>query len=81
MAAWKSRVTPKSEGPNLTVAQAAEYLGVSDDTLRRFMRSGKLPYVKFGAKTTRIGRAALDRLMLEGTQNIQGTQESQNANS
>ena len=77
MAAWKSRITPKSEGPNLTVAQAAEYLGVSDDTLRRFMRSGRLPYVKFGAKTTRIGRAALDRLMLEGSQSMQ---ESQNAN-
>ena len=37
-----------------TVAQAAEYLGCSEDTVRRLIRGGQLPSVNVSARLTRL---------------------------
>lgn len=37
-----------------TVAQTAEYLGCSEDTVRRLIRAGKIPAVNVSARLTRI---------------------------
>jgi excisionase family DNA binding protein len=46
----------------LTVKKAAEYLGVSRDTIYRWMRDcvDPLPHLKFGKKSNRIIQSQLD---------------------
>ncbi len=48
----------------LTVAQAAEYLQVNPETVRRAARAGRLPAARIG-RQWRIRRADLDRLFTE----------------
>lgn len=47
----------------LTLAEAAEYLGVTDRTLRRKIASGDLPASRLGARLLRINQADLDALL------------------
>src|SRR5438067_2790750 len=49
--------------PYCTIAQAAELLGVSRTTIRRWIAAGKLPASKAGRRTTRIRRQDLEGLM------------------
>src|SRR5206468_3120916 len=49
--------------PSCTIAQAAELLGVSRTTIRRWIAAGKLPASKAGRRTTRIRRQDLEGLM------------------
>ena len=51
--------------PSYRVSQAAQLLGVSDDTLRRWADSGRLPTTKDGAGRTVVDGAALARLAEE----------------
>ncbi len=46
----------------LTLAQAAEILGVCTRTIRRRISAGDLPAYKIGRKTIRIKIADLDRI-------------------
>lgn len=46
----------------LDTQQAADFLGISIDRLRRLLRQGKVPYVEFGPRTRRIPVAALVEL-------------------
>jgi len=52
--------------PFLTVAEAARYLKVSEPTIWRWIRSGRLPSVKVG-RLRRVPLAALDGLALRGS--------------
>jgi len=51
----------------LTVEQAAEYLSLSLETIRRYIRRGILHATKLG-RQYRIRREELDRLLAEGTE-------------
>ena len=46
----------------LSIRQAADYQGVSTDTIRRWIASGDLPAWRLGPKLIRIDRADLDAL-------------------
>ena len=52
----------KSESPVFTVAEAARYLKVSEPTIWRWIRTGRLPSFKVG-RLRRIPLAALDGFM------------------
>ena len=55
-------VQEKSTGDDwLTVKEAARYLKVSEATIFRWMKSGKLTYCKFG-NSTRLRRSFLDEM-------------------
>jgi len=49
-----------------SIAQAAELLGVSRVSIWRWIRDGHLPASRVGPRTTRIKRADLERLMVQG---------------
>lgn len=51
-----------SEREWLTVAEAAEYLRVSRDTIYRWAKQGKLVLYKVGGTTTRLRKKDLDAL-------------------
>lgn len=50
-----------------TPAQAAEYLGVHDRTIRRHIREGRLPAERVGVRLLKIKREDLDALRKEVT--------------
>jgi excisionase family DNA binding protein len=50
----------------LSIQETAERFGVSDDTIRRMVKKGKLPILSVGKKTKRIPQAAIDRLLATG---------------
>jgi excisionase family DNA binding protein len=45
-----------------TVAAAADYLGVSQKTIRQWIREGRLPAVRAGQRCIRIAVADLEKL-------------------
>jgi len=49
----------------ISIAQAAELLGVSRDTVRRLLAIGELSSIKIGA-AIRIPRADVDRVVTRG---------------
>jgi len=51
--------------PTYRIAEAAELLGVSDDTVRRWVDSARLPAVRPGAGPTLVDGAELARLAAE----------------
>lgn len=53
---------PTSDREWLTVAEAAEYLRVSRDTIYRWAKQGKLQLYKVGGKATRLRKTDLDAL-------------------
>jgi excisionase family DNA binding protein len=53
---------PKEFPEVLTVEQAAEYLGFSNNTVYQMVRDGRLPAVKIG-KQWRIKKAILDKIL------------------
>lgn len=48
--------------PDLTIAQAAEHLGVCTRTVRRWIAAGDLPARRLGSKMIRIRPSDLDKL-------------------
>lgn len=54
-----------------STARAAELLGVNADTVRRWIRLGKLPATKLGYKTVRVSRADLEAFL--EAQRVAGT--------
>jgi excisionase family DNA binding protein len=61
----------------LTVAEAADLLGVKHQTIRRKIRAGELPAVQLGGRGShiRVPRAALERWLWSGgteTANAEG---------
>lgn len=49
--------------PWIPQAEAAEYLGVTDRTLRRYVASGDLPAYRLGPRLLRFRQSDLDALM------------------
>jgi excisionase family DNA binding protein len=47
----------------LTQDEAANYLGVTDRTLRRYVASGELPAYRLGSRLLRFKQADLDALL------------------
>lgn len=57
-------VAPGSAGTYVSPEQAAEILGVHHQTIRGYIRSGKLPALRIaGERAVRIRRESLDRLL------------------
>lgn len=58
--------TPSIARPSrrwVSQAEAAEYLGITDRTLRRMIAAGRLPAYRLGPRLMRIDQADLDALM------------------
>lgn len=54
--------------PNLLrVEEAAEFLNLKSSTVRAWLLKRKLPSVRIGERAVRIPRAALEKLIAEGT--------------
>lgn len=47
----------------LAQAEAAEYLGITDRTLRRWVASGQLPAYRLGVRLLRFKQSDLDALL------------------
>lgn len=47
----------------LSQAQAAEYLGVTDRTIRNYVSRGELPAYRVGGRVVRIDPADLEKLL------------------
>lgn len=47
----------------ITQAQAAEFLGVTDRTIRNYVSRGILPAYRVGGRVVRIDQADVDRLL------------------
>jgi excisionase family DNA binding protein len=63
--------TSNREGKNLadellTIDQVAAELQLHPDTIRRYIRQGKLKQTKIGGTAVRIRRSELDRFIREG---------------
>jgi excisionase family DNA binding protein len=52
----------------MTAAQAAKLLGVSAETLRRYVRLGQLPSLRLPSGYIRIRRSEVEKLLREGQQ-------------
>lgn len=50
-------------GPCVSLAEAAEILGVSTKSVRRYIAAGDLDAVRLGRRTIRIKTESLDRLI------------------
>ena len=61
----------KTDEQWLTIKEASKYLKVSDQTIFRWMRSGKLSFFKFG-NATRFRRSNLDMLAEKVTGDAEG---------
>lgn len=59
---------PTSKHEWLTVAEAADYLRLSRDTLYRWAKQGKLALYKVGGAATRVRKSDLDALARRQTQ-------------
>lgn len=78
MQAWWVFVTDPAPTPSLSppasddhrvpfsIQEAAERLGVSDSTIRRLQKRGKLTFIQIGTKLKRIPQADIDRLLATG---------------
>lgn len=53
-------------GEWIAAVEASEYLGVSVDTVRRWVTAGKLDGRKVGYRTVRISSASVERLLEHG---------------
>ena len=51
----------------LTTKEVATLLGLSDETVRRWIQTRRIRYVKVGARAVRIGEDEVQRLILQGT--------------
>ena len=57
---------PRVAGPLLSVADAADYLGISEGTLRNWLSMRRIDYVKVGS-LTKLRKDTLDRYIKENT--------------
>ena len=57
---------PRVAGPLLSVADAADYLGISEGTLRNWLSMRRIDYVKVGS-LTKLCKDTLDRYIDENT--------------
>jgi len=68
-------IQPRSQAPIemllVTVKQAAEIIQVSERTIHKFVASGKLPSVKFGA-IRRVELSAIKVLIASGRKETRG---------
>ena len=55
--------TKEPSAPNMTIAAAAEYLGVDERTIRNMMADGRLVGYKLGNRLVRLRRSEIDAAM------------------
>jgi excisionase family DNA binding protein len=48
----------------VSIADAAEYAGLTERTIRKYMYEGRLPYARCGKKTVRIDLADIDTYVI-----------------
>lgn len=53
----------------LSVDEAARYVGVSDDTIRRGLASGRIPHIKVG-RVIKIHREGLENWLRDAAQSF-----------
>lgn len=53
----------RARRPLLTLAEAADEIGVSDRTLRRYIASGRLPVIRINRRVLRIHPDAMDKFL------------------
>lgn len=58
------------DDPFLSTEQAAAVLNVSQETVRRWLRKGAIPYKRMGQRLFRIKRSAVERFAEGSTPNI-----------
>lgn len=61
----KNTVEPKAEEKWVNLSDIAEYLSVSQDTIRNWLKTGRLPTYKAG-KQYKFRRSEVDELLKEG---------------
>lgn len=69
----ESAITSGPDNDWLTVKEAADYLKVSEQTIFRWMRTGKVSFFKFGS-STRFRRSNLDLVAEKVTGEAEGEQ-------
>ena len=57
---WRSVRTMTPSPPNMTIAAAAEYLGVDERAIRNMLADGRLTGYRLGAKLIRLRRSEID---------------------
>jgi excisionase family DNA binding protein len=50
---------------HVSVATAAQMLGRCEETVRRWIRSGKLPVIRYPSRQQRVTRAAIAKILTE----------------
>lgn len=55
----------------VTVKDAAKYLGVSDKTVRRYIKAGKLPAARLSSRLTRISMDDLDEFISRSMRTVE----------
>ena len=56
--------SPEGAARLFDIAGAAEYLGINERTVRRYIADGRLPAYRVGPRQVRIHRADLERLLI-----------------
>jgi excisionase family DNA binding protein len=51
----------------LTTKEVAALLGLSDETIQRWIQTRRIRYVKVGARAVRIAEEEIQRIILQGT--------------
>lgn len=64
MVSWLCHTRPMSEATDLTTGAAAAVLGVSDETLRRWVDQGKVRYVRLPSGRLRFRQADIEALLV-----------------
>ena len=55
--------TQQPASPWLSLKEAAEYLGVTKATVRKYIAAGHLHAAKLGHRTVRVSAASIERMM------------------
>lgn len=57
-----SRIAEMQTRPYISITEATILFGISKDTIRRLIKSGKVPAVNFGERLTRVSRKHLEEM-------------------
>jgi excisionase family DNA binding protein len=63
MASTKHPRSVPPDGPNMSIADVAIYLGITEKTVRNMISDGRLPAYQCGTRVIRLRRAEIDAAM------------------